>query len=564
MYDFIFPITAATLPLKSLDNSFAYWSLPNFHVPKPLHVLPRKLQDIYNQVMDSGQYNFQAAKIPIESGLNIPAWRRWAEKTELPDKDLCDQLDCGFPAGYTGPEPSTVSENHKSANEFAAEVDTYIQTEIRHKAMLGPFQSPPFDVCQVSPVMTKDKPRSTKKRTILDLSWPPRNSINDFIDTKCYLGEDISFTLPQADNLVHLITQAGPNCYLFSHDLSRAYRQLRNCPSSFPLLCIKWRGYWLIDGAPPFGLRSSASFCQRTTNAVCHFMKSLNHDILSYIDDLAGCKRTFTQAVGAQHTLSTLFLDLGLEEAAEKSTPPSTDMVWIGTRFNTVEQTMSIPQYKLQDIKKVVSKYTDASYISRHDLQSVVGKCVHVAQLSKPARLFINNLLHDLNSTPTHGYCTLSEGSREDLKWFRDTLPTYNGVHMYNPPPLPSHLQVNIDVQASHCVASCDNQWFKYRPPVQLSSDQMLAATTNLALLRWRDVLAHHTVNIFIPTGPALDALQTSRTPDRKLQKISRNVWKTAALNDLNLCFHRALIQPQVRCVGSRLPIPDALWDQTF
>ena len=44
--------------------------------------------------------------------------------------------------------------NHKSALDFAADVDAYIAEELEYGAILGPFDTPPINMSHSSPFMT--------------------------------------------------------------------------------------------------------------------------------------------------------------------------------------------------------------------------------------------------------------------------------------------------------------------------------------------------------------------------------------------------------------------------
>ena len=56
--------------------------------------------------------------------------------------------------------------------------------------------------------------------------------------------------------------------YLWSADISRAYRQLRVCPLSLPLLGLSINEKFFLDLAPPSGCLTSALVCARTTRVV--------------------------------------------------------------------------------------------------------------------------------------------------------------------------------------------------------------------------------------------------------------------------------------------------------
>ena len=53
---------------------------------------------------------------------------------------------------------------------------------------------------------------------------------------------------------------------------------------------------YYIDTAPPFGIRTAAMFCQRTTSAIAHIAHKHNFDLLPYIDDIAGICPSETEA----------------------------------------------------------------------------------------------------------------------------------------------------------------------------------------------------------------------------------------------------------------------------
>ena len=52
---------------------------------------------------------------------------------------------------------------------------------------MGPFDVPPFSL-HISPFLTREKPGSDTRRTIIDLSWPKLHSVNDGVLNNEYLG----------------------------------------------------------------------------------------------------------------------------------------------------------------------------------------------------------------------------------------------------------------------------------------------------------------------------------------------------------------------------------------
>ena len=84
--------------------------------------------------------------------------------------------------------------------------------------------------------MTRPKKNSTKNRIIVDLSFPLGKSVNSGIKKGFYLGKSFNFSLPSVSMLTDQLIQLGPQAWIWGADLARAYRQLRVCPLSAPLL----------------------------------------------------------------------------------------------------------------------------------------------------------------------------------------------------------------------------------------------------------------------------------------------------------------------------------------
>ena len=67
--------------------------------------------------------------------------------------------------------------------------------------MYGSFQQLPFPV-HISPLMTRPKQNTDKRRTIMDLSWPKGASINSSNHKFRYLDTYFSLSYPSIDHIV--------------------------------------------------------------------------------------------------------------------------------------------------------------------------------------------------------------------------------------------------------------------------------------------------------------------------------------------------------------------------
>lgn len=151
---------------------------------------------------------------------------------------VIDFLSYGWPINYTAPtRPVSSLHNHPSASQFASHVQDYIDTESSWNAIAGPFVYPPFsDNLVCSPLQTVPKRGSSKRRVVMDLSFPHGSSVSDGIPQDSYLGEHFTLRLPGIDRLVDFILEKGRNCLVFKKDLRRAYQQFPIDPKDYKFL----------------------------------------------------------------------------------------------------------------------------------------------------------------------------------------------------------------------------------------------------------------------------------------------------------------------------------------
>ena len=163
---------------------------------------------------------------------------------------------------------------------------------------------------------------------------------NDSVSKDFYLGERVSLSYPGVDDLVNLIKIKGKGCLLFKKGLRRCYRQIGIAFGDASLVEFSFNGPIYIDKVSSMGLKSSVFNAQRVTNAVKYMCKVSHVSIENYLDDLAGAE-TPDKAWKSYHGSEEILEHCGLEEALEKSCPPSTQMIFIGVLFDTESLTQS-------------------------------------------------------------------------------------------------------------------------------------------------------------------------------------------------------------------------------
>ena len=209
------------------------------HWPTMTPQAPNEIINIYEAVRRSGIPNAMGCRIPVPSGLNIQAWRH-ALGNEGEMAQLCDFLEFGFPLGYMGPTSNTLGiSNHPTARQFPSQVHEFVQKEKGLGALLGPFSEPPFrEWAHVSPLMSRPKADPAQRRVITDLTFPRENSVNAYIRKNTIVGEERTHSLPTVDAVVDRVLSLGTGSFIFTVDVSRAYKNFDLGPS---FLIIEFR-----------------------------------------------------------------------------------------------------------------------------------------------------------------------------------------------------------------------------------------------------------------------------------------------------------------------------------
>ena len=389
---------------------------------------------MYDAVTSGDKPNFLGAQVPVQHALNMQAWEKYQHLLE--DQTLVPMLEFGFPVGYMGNQPpDTKATNHSSATNFSTHVDKFIRIELKHQAIMGPFENSPFSPWfRTKPLMTRPKRDSQDRRVILDFSYPEGASVNAQIPCKSLLNATFKLRLPTPKQLADRIITLGPGCHLFKIDLSRAYRQLRSDPSDWPFLGISWAGGRYVYTAIPFGLRHGASACQRTSEAVStitfHKCQAVT---VPYVDDTAGSSLSHQSQAHYRGTLETMD-ELGLQVAPAKCQAPLTEMEGIGENYNTVDMTMQIAPTKVTEAAAMCRAFLASISMTRHEMQSFMGKVLHTTKYTTAASRFTNRLLDFLRSLPNKGDKLIAHEARLDALWLATFLQAFNGLTLIKPP----------------------------------------------------------------------------------------------------------------------------------
>lgn len=488
-----------------------------------------------------GLPNAFGARIPVPTPLNIPAWE--SKLLDYHDRQIVDFLRYGWPVNYTANQlPISADKNHSSAISYADHVQHYVNTELRYHAIAGPFRTNPFPqplIC--CPLQTVPKRGASKRRVVMDLSFPPHASVNIGIPDSSYLNEPYKLRLPGIDRLIEFILQLGQGCLLYKLDLQRAYRQLPIDPKDYHLLGFRFNNLLYFDTRCPFGLKTSAMICQRTTKAVVHCFTQLGFFADVYLDDFYGADSP-ARASTAFTSLRQLLQELGLQTSPDKDSPPSTKLVCLGINVDSEEMSLSVPPFRVQELLQELSLWSQRSRYTKKQLQSLLGKLSFVTACVKPGRIFMARLLNNLRSfSKSRSSRPISEDMRADISWWSSFLPLFNGVSLIKASSCDfSDFHFATDASLTGGGAICFDECFHF----QFSSDILRRAshisslelyTIVVAVQLWAPKLRHRKFIVSCDNQAAVTVINSGSTKDHFMQRCLRQLWFSAAVFDFEL-----------------------------
>ena len=251
------------------------------------------------------------------------------------------------------------------------------------------------------------------------------------------MDERTEYDFPSLDDFQDMIVKVGQGARLWKRDLSRYFLQIPLDPLEYPNTGFIWRTHYFFFIAYMFGLRHSGLAGQMTTSAVTwiHRKDGLEthgeeYNSLNYSDDLAGVEEG--EKADISFTKMGLLLEsLGLEEAGDKATPPSTCMEYLGVTFDSIALRKTIPPAKLAELLDLLMTWSNKNTCTKRGLQSLCGKLLWVGKCVKHSRVFLSRLLaalKTLSQSPPYHKISLSDDMKLDIKWWLTYIRSFNGV----------------------------------------------------------------------------------------------------------------------------------------
>ena len=293
---------------------------------------------------------------PVPVGFNYEVWQDGLvnyDDAPFVWEAIVDGVDIGW---ILGSKPTYIDEPYISVSGDQQLAITYWILK-RHAAgmLLGPFlpSNCPFDNLIFAPLFTVPRPDGLW-RTVAHLSYPRWGiSVNDCIDEAAKRVTYITF-----QELAQFIYTLGTGAYLWVVDAKDAYYRVPVKKKYWGYMAIKWFGFIFVFTSLQMGLGSACALYQRFADAVLYIIRTKSPQLFwhaglgiycihHYLDDFMGGHQQLSVALNQMEATYDWFHKLGIPTQAKKMKFPNQLQIILGWLWNTREQSVSLPEYKI-------------------------------------------------------------------------------------------------------------------------------------------------------------------------------------------------------------------------
>ena len=413
-----------------------------------------------------------------------------------PDKEFVNKLlnsaKYGVDIGYTGPRNYRESKNWPSAYKYKEAVRKSITKDVERGRKLGPFSHPPFEAFIGSPMGAFPKKRSDKYRIIHDLSWPPQNSVNDYISK-----EDFSVKYITIDQPLARVVKYGSGTLMSKLDLADAFKHILVRQRDWELLGSVWEDTdsagnkvkeYYVDTVLPFGLRSSPKLFNDFAEALQFIMEKQGvSDVDHYLDDYFTCGPPNSNICRSNlDTMLAVCDEFGFEVNPSKTECPTTCLELLGIIIDSELMQVRISKERLKDCVDELNEWQNRKICTKRQLLSLIGRLMFVSRVVRSGRTFVRRLI-ELSKKVKHLHykVKLNKDAQQDILWWIKYLPNWNGISVIPDQKCISNTQLQLWTDASDVGygAYFDGEWIQER---FIGKKKQLAINS----INWRELYA--------------------------------------------------------------------------
>ena len=271
----------------------------------------------------------------------------------------------------------------------------------------------------VHPLLAIEK-EGRKVRLCLDLS----RNLNDFVRKR-------KFKLLSLRRAVELST---PGCFYGKMDLSACFLSFPLSPEASDLMGFELDGDSFRFTGVPFGLSSAPRVVSLLLDVVSSVLQEAGARHVRYLDDFLFIGDSAKEVRAAMVRAAEIFKKFGLVNNLDKYEGPSTRMEFLGILIDSVSQTLSLPDRKLEALQETLSDVLGRRVVSTKRLHSLLGIMAHLSSVLPAARPFMRRLIDVISfrkASKSKGPRRLGTPLREDLLFWHSHVRKWNGTQRW-------------------------------------------------------------------------------------------------------------------------------------
>ena len=442
----------------------------------------------------------------------------------------------GFDIGFVGPFSATRPRNLLSARSNPSSVSEAVLKEVSRGHTSGPFAEPPLTPFHCSPLGAVPKKDGTF-RIILDLSSPRGQSVNEGISKEQFSVKYSSF-----DDAVSLVRSFGAYTFMAKLDIKHAFRLCPVRPDQWSLLGYCWDGQYFVDTRLPFGSRSSPFIFNAFADLLLWILVFVCAvpSIIHYLDDFFLCASSSEECQAHMDTMVSLFSELGVPLAVDKTVGPATSVTYLGIEIDSSNLSIRLPVDKFEELLSLLALWKGKKKCTKRELLSLIGSLSFAAKVVKPGRMFLRRLI-DLSTTVSqlNHHVSLSSESRADILWWLEFLPSWNGVCIIQSEPVSSiSISLYTDASGLGFGAVYGSHWFSVAWPGSYASYhinilELFAIVA--AVLTWGHDWHDRQILFFTDNSAITHVWRSGTSVDRVIMRLVRYLFLFTARLNINI-----------------------------
>ena len=214
---------------------------------------------------------------------------------------------------------------------------------------------------------------------------------------------------------------------------------------------------------------------------------------------------------------------------------PCRSLICMGIKVDLDMHQIRIQYTKIIEILDMCQSIATIKFISKKQLQSLLGKLSYVHRCVQPAHIFVNRLLNMLRSA--NDRIKVNSEILKDIMWFQKFLEKFNGKIMFK--DAREAFDVYIDASLTGMGACWNENAYavsRHIPAtVSLSITQLEMLNVLIAMRIFGHWLENQKIKLHIDNKAVVHALSNGRIKDKYLQSVARSIWLIAAVKDIDI-----------------------------